>query len=211
MAGLETVKLPLKLAQQSGLDQGAFNGCTNTKFNTIEFDLNNVTDLRTLDASGTTPNAITALTNIYKMFAASGNDFTNNDGDSGLGVTNNKPAAAKWWLPQNIGSPKFTPKQGSTPANFTSTLNGITWKAEITPDDTTDATDENQAASAITTNTQTVTITGTLPTRTTGGFKYKYTNGEGNGLDFNGNNQSQTLPSNITTIKIVLNKKSDGR
>ena len=84
MTGLKSVKLPLKLAQSSGLDSGAFNGCTT--LSTIEFDLN-VSDLGTIGDAAT--NNVTALTNIYKMFAASGNDFGNN---TQIGESNNAPA-----------------------------------------------------------------------------------------------------------------------
>ena len=65
------------------------------------------------------------------------------------------------------------------------------------------------AASKLDGTTNTVTITGTLPDGTTGGFKYKYTNrGSGNQSPdlSNNNSNSQQLPSNITTIKIVLKK-----
>ena len=77
MTGLTSVKLPLKLAQSSGIDSGAFNGCT--KLETIEFVLNGVSDLSTLDNNN---NNTTALTNIYKMFAASDDSFSNNGGDN---------------------------------------------------------------------------------------------------------------------------------
>ena len=79
MTDLESVKLPLKLAQSSGIAKDAFKGCTNQAFTTIEFDFttptsNNLSDLGT--------DAITALTNIYKMFAGGDNSF----GDNGDGV-----------------------------------------------------------------------------------------------------------------------------
>ena len=70
--------------------------------------LDNVTNLGTLDDSGTTTNT-TALANIYKMFAAEGNSFSNN-GD--LDGTNNKPTKNKAWLPttQQLNETNFTDK-----------------------------------------------------------------------------------------------------
>ena len=81
MTDLETVKLPLGLAQNSGIAKDAFKGCTNPKFKTIEFVLDNVSNLATLDPSSSSSN-INALANIYKMFAGGDNSF----GDNGDGV-----------------------------------------------------------------------------------------------------------------------------
>ena len=126
MTGLTSVKLPLKLAQSSGIDSGAFNGCD--KLNTIEFDFTTTNLTNTLD--NLDANAVTQLTNIYKMFAASDDSFRDN---TQIGQGDKAPAKTTWWLPQNIGGndasnqgPKFNHKTGDdTPANFTSTLNGI--------------------------------------------------------------------------------------
>ena len=73
--------------------------------------------------------AVNALANIYKMFAASENNFSNN-GSDGIGADANKPAKTKWWLPgAGIGiEGQFNAKKQddtSSHANFTSTLNGI--------------------------------------------------------------------------------------
>ena len=69
--------------------------------------------------------------------------------------------------------------------------------ATIDPDTT---IEDTTGANAITNTTQTVTITGTVATAGQA-LKYKYTgtNGQLGSAD-------QTLPSNITTIKIVLKK-----
>ena len=195
-AALTSVKLPLKLAQSGGIAQSAFNGCTT--LNTIEFVLDNVADLSTLD---TDANSTTALANIYKMFAAGDNSFGDN---TQIGIESNAPAAAKWWLPANVGSPKFTKKTNTTAANFTSTINGIKWVATINPDDA--ATDDATAASAITSTTTQVTITGTVAPAGQA-LKYKHTNnGDTADVNLTGDTDSQALPSNIKTIKITLKK-----
>jgi len=85
MTGLTSVKLPLALANNSGLDSGAFQGCTNNDFNTIEFDFTTASgkNLGEDNLGESNDSAVTALTNIYKMFAASDNSFGDN-GSSGI-------------------------------------------------------------------------------------------------------------------------------
>lgn len=108
------------------------------------------------------------------MFAASDNEFS---GDDSIGTNDNAPTKDKWWLPANIVEAMvapvlhFIPKIKLPPTNFTSTLNGITWKAEMNPNY---AGDEPSAV-AITTDVTAVTITGTVAAGSTGGLKYKYT------------------------------------
>ncbi len=63
------------------------------------------------------------------------------------------------------------PKIKLPPTNFTSTLNGITWKAEMNPN----YTGDEPSAVAITTDTTAVTITGIVAAGSAGGLKYKYT------------------------------------
>ena len=105
------------------------------------------------------------------------------------------------------------PSDGTTKFTTTKsvTLNGITWTAKIydanEEQNTTTSSSSDNDNSITAANTNKVEITGTLPTGTTGGFKYKYTNTSNGNLDGN----SQTLPSNITTIKIVLKKGNGGR
>ena len=75
---LTSVKLPFSIAggtnpQNSGIARDSFNGCIELK--TIEFVLDNVSDLGTLDNNN---NNTTALANIYKMFAASEDNFSSN-------------------------------------------------------------------------------------------------------------------------------------
>ena len=159
--------------------------------------MNDAKDLTNLSATDAT--AMTTLTNIYKMFAASGNDFSNNNE---ISTASNKPAKTKWWLQANVGNPTFTPKNNSTPTtptNFTSTLNGITWKAEITSPAISDPFEEEAATGKLPT-AKTVTITRTVDASQT--LKYKYTGTDGT-LTGSGSG-TWTLPSNIKTIKITL-------
>ena len=106
-----------------------------------------------------------------------------------------------------------TPTPNKSTHDYSVTLNGIKWTALATkPTSTSDPTpiptfDSTTNDGKITTETTQVTITGTVENTSetaTGGFKYKYTNTSNGNLD--GNN-SQQLPSNITTIKITLKKK----
>ena len=140
MTGLTSVKLPLKLAQSSGIDSGAFNGCT--KLETIEFVLNGVSDLSTLDNNNTT-----ALTNIYKMFAASDDSFSNN-GDLDPTVANKKPTKDKAWLPTttNLTESNFYDAKKAYHVNF----NGITWSSKVTapPEDVEFTTPNNNSGNA---------------------------------------------------------------
>ena len=211
MNKLKSVKLPLKLAQSSGLDSGAFNGCD--KLNTIEFDFTTAT--ATDGLHNLNDNVKAQLTNIYKMFAASGNSFDDN-GSGGIKT----PINTNFWLSSKTGdnvTTKYKTSSGevvsSKPSsgNFSTiksiTLNGITWTANIYDASGEQSTNNND--NAITNATTQVIITGIVANN--GGFKYKYTNSQGNGLDFTNSNQSQALPSNITTIKIVLNKGAAGR
>lgn len=153
--------------------------------------------------------AVTALANIYKMFAAEGSGFTYNGIASGTDASTTTPTKDKAWLPGGGGQSGITttynPKGSSNITNnFTSTINGITWKAEITPGSEVDSTDENAFVGKLQ-NAKTVEITGTV---TSGSFKYKPTQkggGETAPLDIDPNN-AQQLPSNIKTIKIVLKK-----
>lgn len=203
-ASLTEVKLPLKLAQSSGIARDAFKGCTNDKLSTIEFDFTTANATTGLDTLGANADANkTALTNIYKMFAASGNEFTNNSGESAIQT----PTVDKLWLSKH-GDDDNTITSDTTKHNYSVTLNGITWTALATKpgaDANSDPipTEGDGGIGKITSETTQVTITGTLPANTTGGFKYKYTNSDGT---LPTNNQSQQLPSNITTIKIVLKK-----
>lgn len=73
------------MAQSGGIGQSAFNGCTT--LTTIEFVLDNVANLSTLGTANATN--VTALKNIYKMFAASENSFGDN---TQIGTDGNAPA-----------------------------------------------------------------------------------------------------------------------
>ena len=99
-------------------------------------------------------------------------------------------------------------------ANFTSTINGITWKAEAfsktSNSDTLvniDLANESNAANKLANSETTqVTITGTVATAGQA-LKYKHTNnGDIANVNFAGDTNSQALPSNVTTIKITLKK-----
>ena len=108
-------------------------------------------------------------------------------------------------MPANVDSPKFTEKTNTTAANFTSTINGITWKSEITTSVNTITEDKATEALANSATTQ-VTITGTVAP-TGQALKYKHTsNGDTADVNFTDDTDSQALPSNIKTIKIVLKK-----
>ena len=158
-------------------------------------------DLSALDIADATNN-VTALANIYKMFAASGNDF----GDNGESGTSSATLTAnKAWLPTTNSSSPISFNDGNK--TLSSTVNGITWSAKVAQptdaakqfarDDATDAT--SKLASATTLEITGIVAAGTG--RAAGGFKYRYTNSSGQLGD-----QSQALPSNIKTIKIVLKK-----
>ena len=147
------------------------------------------------------------MTNIYKMFAASGNSF---DDNTQIGTTDNALSSNKAWLPTTTTT---TPNFKSEDNTLWSTVNGIIWSAKVTKPSGTNNQFANIDASNATTKLQSaeiLEITGTLPSGTAGGFKYKYRNpGDdiNNNVNLNaGNDNSQALPSSVTTIKIVLNK-----
>lgn len=75
------------MAQSGAIAKDAFNGCTNESFTTIEFDFTTASgkNLGDDNLGESDTSAVTALANIYKMFAASENNFSNN-GDGGLGT-----------------------------------------------------------------------------------------------------------------------------
>ena len=109
-----------------------------------------------------------------------------------------------------------TPTPNKNTHDYSVTLNGIKWTAlatkpksesDPTPTPTFITTDgETQNNGTITQETTQVTITGTVAGANQA-LKYKYTNGQGQISDLGANaNNSQALPSNIKTIKIVLNK-----
>ena len=190
------------MAQSGGIAQSAFNGCD--KLKEIEFDFTTPTsgNLSALDAD-----AVTALKNIYKMFAASENSFGDN-GDGGIQA----PTADKAWLPTTTAATTLTFNDGDK--TLSSTVNGIKWSAKVTkPTTGGDFTNENVTSATIKLQSaETLEITGTVAMQGQS-FKYKYTtlsNQDGN-VDLNtGNNNSQALPSNIKTIKIVLKKAVPG-
>ena len=141
MTGLTSVKLPLKLAQSSGIDSGAFNGCD--KLNTIEFDFTTTNLTNTLD--NLDANAVTQLTNIYKMFAASDDSFRDN---VAIDTQNNKPTKDKAWLPTttNLTGSNFDDAKKAYHVNF----NGITWSSKVTapPEDVEFTTPNNNSGNA---------------------------------------------------------------
>ena len=125
MTGLTSVKLPLKLAQNSGIARDAFKGCTGLQ--AIEFDFTTASASTNLNANRlgeSDDSAVTALANIYKMFAGGDDSFGDN---TQIEDSTNAPAKTTWWLPVAGDNIKgiFHAKNGATPANFTSTLNGI--------------------------------------------------------------------------------------
>ena len=206
---LTSVKLPFSIAggttnsQNSGIARDSFNGCT--QLNTIEFVLNNVSDLSTLGTGTDATNNTTALTNIYKMFAASEDNFSNN---GSLNGTNTTLASDKAWLPttETLNSQtNFNAKAKAYHVNF----NGIKWESKVAAPVGVEFIAPTNGEAKFDpgkdwTNVTTLEITGTVTNN--GGFKYKYTNSQGNvSLNAN-NNDSQTLPSNIKTIKITLKK-----
>lgn len=97
MTSLDTVKLPFSLvggtSSGTGIARDAFNGCTNLK--TIEFDFTTKAgkNLGDDNLGESDTSAVTALTHIYQMFAASDNSFGDN---TQIGQDGNKPTAAKW-------------------------------------------------------------------------------------------------------------------
>jgi len=205
MAKLTKVQLPLALANNSGIARDAFKGCTNQELKTIEFDFTTASATNGLDNLG--EGAPTQLANIYKMFAASDSEFTYNG--IGTDTTNSTPTKNQVWLPLGGGTSGITQTtvynkkdNNNLTNNFTSTINGITWKAEIPSVTTSVNTSEHFVGKLEEEATTQVTITGTVANGV--GLKYKYTNTGDGHLD----NNSQSLPSNITMIKIVLNKKS---
>ena len=197
MAKLTKVQLPLALANNSGIARDAFKGCTNEELKTIEFDLNNVTDLSNLAGSDSSSN-VTALTNIYKMFAASDNSFGN--------TITLSLSSTKAWLPTTTDL-NNTSNFNSANKAYHVDFNGITWSAKVAAPESSAFTNTVSDITTKLSGATKVEITGTVAT-TGQGFKYKYTNGENNAPNLDAtNNNSQQLPSNITTIKIVLKKK----
>ena len=185
------------MATNGGIAQSAFKDCTT--LSTIEFDFTtptgkNLSDFNTGDGGQA---AVTALTNIYKMFAAEGNDF----GDSTqIGTSENTISANKAWLPTTNAStnPTFVDADKTLFTNF----NGIKWSAKVAkPEGNGNAFTSNTDVATKLQNATQLEITGTLPAEATGqSFKYKYTNNDGTSVS----TSAQPLPSNVTTIKIVL-------
>ena len=140
------------------------------------------------------------------MFAASDDSFSNNgDLDPNPTVANKKPTKDKAWLPTttNLTESNFYDAKKAYHVDF----NGITWSSKVTaPEGVEFTTPNNNSGNATFTqlkqwsDVQTLEITGTVA-NTGQALKYKYTgtNGQLGSAD-------QTLPSNITTIKIVLKK-----
>ena len=99
----------------------------------------------------------------------------------------------------------------ATKHNYSVVLNGITWTALATKPGTNPNSDpipttDNGGIGKITDATTQVTITGTVAP-TGQALKYKHTNnGDTADVNFTGDTNSQALPSNIKTIKIVLKK-----
>ena len=189
MKGLTgTVKLPLSLSTNSGLAKDAFKN--SPQLQEIEFVLNNAGDL---DNAGTSFKS--QLKKIYEMFAGGSSDFATSPD---LTSTNN-------WLPQAPSNGAPQPQTGEAANPSPVAFAGITWTvAKIT--NTPAPADSTGGSSSIGSNTTQVTITGTVATgtgttSTVGPFKYKYTTPQGTL-----SNNSQTLPSNVKTIKITLNK-----
>ena len=189
MKGLTgTVKLPLSLSTNSGLAKDAFKN--SPQLQEIEFVLNNAGNLNNTNASFKAN-----LKKIYEMFAGGSSDFTVS---SDLTATNN-------WLPQTPSTGASQPQAGETTSPSSVAFAGITWTvAKIT--NTPAPADSTSGSSSIGSDTTQVTITGTVATgtgttSTVGPFKYKYTTPQGTL-----SNNSQTLPSNVKTIKITLNK-----
>ena len=150
------------------------------------------------------------------MFAGGDNQFSDNNSASGIQI----PTASGFWL-SNKTSTNITTKYKTQNAEVVDkpseantilattksiSLNGIEWKAMITDPNSGEAV-KGEAGTNINSNTAQVTITGTVANN--GGFKYRYTGYDGQ-LNSNGNG-NQTLPSNVTTIKIVLNKGAAGK
>ena len=108
-----------------------------------------------------------------------------------------------------------TPTPNKDTHDYSVTLNGITWTALATkPTSASNSTPTptfinedgpNKNNGTINDSTTQVTITGTVPSGQA--LKYKYTSfGNGGPLNIDNNNNVQTLPSNIKTIKITLKK-----
>lgn len=198
MNKLQSVKLPLKLAQSGGIAKDAFKN--NTSVNTIEFDFTTASDknLSNFDTAADGQDVKTALTNIYKMFAAEG---------SGFGDITTPIAVDKAWLPTTT---TLVPSDfDATKKAYHVDFNGITWSARVAaPENGAFTNTVNEITSKLQ-GANTLEITGTLPASATGGFKYRYTGYDGQ-LNSNGNG-NQTLPSNVTMIKIVLNKGVAGK
>ena len=114
------------MAQSGGIAQSAFNGCT--QLNTIEFDFTTETGKNLGDANlGEGDNsAITALTHIYQMFAASEDNFSNN---GSIDANTSKPTKEKAWLPTTapLGNSNFDNTNKAYQVNF----NGIKWSAKV--------------------------------------------------------------------------------
>lgn len=196
MKGLTgTVKLPLSLSANSGLAKDAFKN--SPQLQEIEFVLNGAADLSDANASFKSQ-----LKKIYEMFAGGSSDFATSPD---LTSTNN-------WLPQtpSPGAPQVQTGEAANPSPVT--FAGITWTVAKITNPTTgngtpaDSTGGSSGSSGINSNTTKVEITGKVATTSrtasaVGSFKYKYTTPQGTL-----SNNSQTLPSNIKTIKITLNK-----
>lgn len=201
MKGLTgTVKLPLGLAGNSGLAKDAFKNSTNTNLNTIEFVFTTPNGQDLTDATVTKVNSPSStpggnlfkdnLKKVYEMFAA--------ESESTFATSTNLTAANNW-LPKAPSPTGGSGAQDATESPATPTtanFNGITWTL-TTP---TTSGSGGKAGSAIDSNTQKVEITGQIAS-TGQALKYKYTNP--NGTLSSG---THTLPSNIKTIKITLNK-----